>query len=218
MLLGDPGAGKTLLTQKMAYDYTKLDDNKWRKYDLVILTEFRSTSDRKHETIIDMALHGLEKIGLKQNVCNFIKENVSKCNILVILDGYDEAIDGQCRELNDILSSYGNEKKLNFDLIVTRRPTAVINRKKNVTFLDIIGFDTKEKQKEYIEKHFANSEDKDKEIKSVMEKVEGNWSYRQMAETPLLLTFICLVHSQLRLVHMMHERCTNSCTNALLWA
>ena len=120
------------------------------------MTEFRSTSDRKHETIIDMALYGLEKIGVKQNVCNFIKENVNKCKILIILDGYDEAVDGQCRQLNDILSSYGNEKKLDFDLIVTRRPTAVINRKKNVTFLDIIGFDTKEKQNEYIEKHFAN--------------------------------------------------------------
>jgi hypothetical protein len=143
-----------------------------------------------------MALYGLEKIGLKQNVINFIKENLNKSKILVILDGYDEAVDGQCRELNHTLSSYGNKKKLDFDLIVTRRPSIEIDRKENVAFLDIIGFDTKQKQNEYIEKHFANSEDK--EIKSVIEKVEGNWSYRQMAKTPLLLTFICLVHSQLK--------------------
>jgi hypothetical protein len=92
MFSGAPGAGKTLLTQKIVFDYATLksEENKWNKYDLILLSEFRSTSDRKHETIIGMALYGLEKIGLKQNVINFIKENVNKYKILIILDGYDE--------------------------------------------------------------------------------------------------------------------------------
>ena len=89
-------------------------------------------------------------------------------------------------------------RKLDFDLIVTSRPTRVINRKEKVTFLKIVGFDTKGKRREYIEKHFANEENREEQIESVISKIEGNKSYQEMAETPLLLTFICLVHSLLK--------------------
>ena len=117
--------------------------------------------------------------------------------VLVILDGYDEAVDGQCRQLSEVLSSYGSKTKLDFDLIVTRRPSIAIDRKENVTYLDIVGFDTKEKRREYIERHFKNDENKDEQIESVISKIEGNESYKEMAETPLLLTFICLVNNML---------------------
>jgi hypothetical protein len=58
------------------------------------LIEFRSTSDCKHKTIIDMALNGIEKIGVNNNVCNFIRENVNTCKrMLIILDKYDESVE-----------------------------------------------------------------------------------------------------------------------------
>jgi len=169
--------------------------NQWNNYQFILLTEFRSTSDKKHETIIDMALYGLKKINVDTNVLKFIKENTKQCKILVILDGYDEAVDGQCQELKQVLGEHGNQKILDFDLVVTRRPTITINRKEKITFLKIIGFDTNEKQREYIEKHFG--ENKEQQIESIIKKISINRSYQQMAETPLLLTFICLVHSQL---------------------
>ena len=42
----------------------------------------------------------------------FEKMCKSADKVLIILDGYDEAVDGQCRQLNDVLSSYGSKKKV----------------------------------------------------------------------------------------------------------
>lgn len=134
-------------------------------------------------------------MGANEDVLNFIDENMQSLSksVLVLLDGYDEAVDGQCEQLDMILSTNGNDTPpLPFDLIVTRRETKVVDRSMNVTFLKIIGFDTKTKQYEYIAKHFANVPDKIKLMKSNIDLLDRSW-YEQIAATPLLLTFLCLL-------------------------
>ncbi len=173
----------------------------WNKYDIVLLAEFRSTTDREqkqHQTIMDLALYGLRKRAKNTNVYKFIKENIKECKrVLVILDGYDEAIDRQCLQLDRLFKANISAGALGFDLIVTTRPTVVINRTDKISFLEIVGFETEKKRREYIEKHFSHHPNKATQIESVILKIDQEYSYRQMAEKPLQLTFICLVHEHL---------------------
>lgn len=193
LVIGDAGAGKTRLTQKIAFDYA--NGINWNQYDFVLLLKFRLTADRRCKTIIDLVLNELEQRTGTARVSKFLRENIQKCKLLVILDGFDEIVNGQCQQFDEIFSSYGCEIELCFDLIVTMRLTKIIDRNKRLTFLEIVDFDTNENQREYIAKHFAND---DEQIESVISTIENNKTYRQLASTPMLLTFICLVHSKLK--------------------
>lgn len=147
-----------------------------------------------------MVLYGLEKIDVNKNVCAYIAKqvNAGNCKALIMLDGYDESAIAQCRQLDKVCSRDGSGNRLSFDLIVTTRPDKQIQRQQKLSLMKIAGFDTTSKQHAYIRKHFENDEDN---AVSVIKKIETNWSYRTMAETPLLLTFICLVHDRLWTEH-----------------
>ncbi len=141
-VVAEAGSGKTLLTQ-ISFDYTNRT-SKWYKYDIVILIEFGLTFDRKYDTIIDMAMHGLAEIAANTIIFNLINENSKNgYKMLMILDEYNDAVSGQCRELDDVLNSSSN--KLDFDLIVTTKSTIEIERNDRVTYLTIV-FNTHEKQ------------------------------------------------------------------------
>jgi len=58
--------------------------------------------------------------------------------MLIILDGYDKAVADQCQQLDEILSSNGSNMKLNYDLIITTKPSKIISRKAKITFVDIV--------------------------------------------------------------------------------
>ncbi len=187
------------MTQKIAFDWASSID-KWNTYDIVLLAEFRSTSYKPHQSIIDMVCDGMAKIGVEKTICESIREPMlyEKCKALIILDGYDAAVDDQCEQLFQALNSRGIIEKLNLYLIVTRRPTIEINGRANATFVNIVGFDH-DRQIPYIDAHFANANDKKaKKIAKVWSKFEHNWAYQEMAATPLMLTMICIVHKQLK--------------------
>jgi hypothetical protein len=132
-----------MLTQ-ISFDYT--NRSKWDKYDIVLLIEFGLKFDRKYYTIIDMAMHGLEESDSHKIIRNLINENTKNDKkILIIIDGYNDAVSGRCQELDDVLNS--SLKELNFDLIVTTKSNIEIDRNDRVTFLKIIGCNMKEKQR-----------------------------------------------------------------------
>jgi len=111
--LGDPGAGKTSLMRKIAFDYgaqqSSSPNHFVNKYDIVLMTDFRSTADLTSDnaTVIDLVLYGLEKtlIGNGKNICNFIRNNAQQFKLLILLDGYDEARSDQSRLIDKVLSN-----------------------------------------------------------------------------------------------------------------
>jgi hypothetical protein len=131
---------------QISFDYTNRT-SKWYKYDIVILIEFGLTFDRKYDTIIDMAMHGLGESDSDKIIRNLINDNSKNDKkILIIIDGYNDTVGGQCRELDNVLNS--SSSKLDFDLIVTRKSNIEIERNDQVTFLKIIGCNLKEKQRD----------------------------------------------------------------------
>lgn len=73
-----------------------------------------------------------------------------------------------------------------------------------------LGFRTEKQREDYIEKHIRYSKKTSDEnvilgkIRKIMEKTQKNESLRHLAESPMMLMFICLFHSKLKKVRYFY--------------
>uniref|UniRef100_A0A914UVR3 NACHT domain-containing protein n=1 Tax=Plectus sambesii TaxID=2011161 RepID=A0A914UVR3_9BILA len=194
---GEALSGKTTLTQKICYDWAT--GVAFSQYDLILLSELRNARDDRYETILDVA-----QAAIRDNDCLNRIDYADK-RTLVLLDGYDEKRETQvCNQLDRLLKS---EARIEypFDLLITTRPSRKIERKSGASFWRIIGLVDEAKRKEYIHKciqfRLSLSESDrtslDDHCSSVNAKLQHNGALNDLAKSPIMLTFICLVHERL---------------------
>ena len=155
--------------------------------------------------MLGLALASLERImqqseheQLKKQLCdgNFFKEN----RVLILLDGFDEASpESQCEELHNFLTTDSARRQpLQYDVILSTRPGYTSSYYAPKQLVEVVGFDTTEQKTSYIKAHFAYEKNSKSKIAIVQKVLQENENLNTLAETPLLLTFICLLHENIQ--------------------
>ena len=199
---GEPATGKTSLMRRLAFEWAK-GYEKFARYEFVIYAEFRDIRREKTETIAELVISYLRQTDCGK-IADFIddKQFCMKHEILVLLDGYDESnLEEQCNELNTFLSTTTQIRSLCFDVVLTTRPGYLSQYRGlgRFMFADILGFTTEVQKRKYISNHFSAEEGKESSIAAVHQLLESNSAMNKLAETPLFLTFICLIYKQIEL-------------------
>ena len=203
---GKPAMGKTSLMRRLAYEWAK-GKEELSHYDLVFYAEFRDVFDQRFETIAELVISYLMAYLEKQEHDEILRliTNKQYCRdhrISILLDGYDESsLDKQCEELHQFLTASTKKKPLMFDVVLTTRPGYLSKhrgKEGRYIFADILGFKSEEQKKKYILNHFSKKDKNDyvANIAAVHELLQSNEGLNKMAETPLFLTFICLVYDR----------------------
>lgn len=183
-ILGKPGAGKTTFLRYIAL--------KASQSEIIKIPIFVS--------LYDWSKSGLELMPflVKQfDICRFpdaqpLIEYVLKMGLAIVLfDGLDETKqeDGKREKIIDDIREFSRRYEES-QILITCRIAASDYTFEEFTYVEVADF-TEEQVEQYVEKWFSYDEEKQKNFKAEFDRGE-NTSLREMANTPLLLSLLCL--------------------------
>ena len=191
LIEGRPGAGKTTLCRKLAYDWAtgKLEEKDCFPMFQTVL--FLNCCDMKSDLwkTIDYQLlpEDVEEPKRKRFFSSIIQ---NKTNVLLVLDGLDEVAESKLPMISEIIKSKELPK---CRVVVTAQHEAGIRVREHCdTLLEIKGF-SKEDAEAFIFKYFQESEDKAKRLLSELTTHEN---IKDLAASPLNIALLCFVFEE----------------------
>ena len=193
LIEGQPGMGKTIYCQKLAYDWSVAGIPPEASFPDVKILLLLKCRDMKmmnaniEEAIDDQILPQDADRKEKENFFEFIRRNQSK--ILLVLDGLDEL-------RHDLLEGFiplikGKVFSSTYLMLTARHEAGMEIRRYCDTLLDIVGY-TSEDADSYITKYFRNHEDPSLG-NALIDKLKHDGQLRELAANPLNTALLCLV-------------------------
>ena len=193
LIEGQPGMGKTIFCQKLAYDWSVVGIPTEASFPDVKILLVLKCRDMKmmnaniEEAIDDQILPLDADKKEKENFFEFIRRNQSK--ILLVLDGLDEL-------RHDLLQGFlplikGKVFSNTYLMLTARHEAGMEIRRYCDTLLDIVGY-TSEDADSYITKYFRNHEDPSLG-NALIEKLKYDGQLRELTANPLNTALLCLV-------------------------
>ncbi|MBW4471158.1 MAG: NACHT domain-containing protein [Stenomitos rutilans HA7619-LM2] len=192
MVLGQPGAGKSTFLRRIGLEALKRDGSGYRHNCIPVFLELK----RFNTGTVDIE----QAIAREFETCNFpdparsTKRLLEDGKLLVLLDGLDEVptqqMDQAITQIQDFCDRYSQNR-----FIASCRTAAYRSRFRQ--FVDVIMADFDDEQIQQFMTNWFRSKD-DQQL-GVAQKCwnllqqPGYASTRELAQTPLLLTFLCLV-------------------------
>lgn len=206
LILGRAGIGKTVLCQRIAYEWA--NTNLWQnRFELVFWIKLRRLTKERYPqpfndniTLLDiLKKECLDKSLLKDMVLIQLSNYIEAFsdNVLFILDGYDELkSDTPCKEAIHDLLNHAHARHI----ILTSRPLHVseINCDRH---LENIGF-IDENITDYVQRYFNNNQQKANELSSFFQK---NPAIHGLAHIPINLELICMAWQQTSSIDFAHN-------------
>ena len=214
LMVGRPGIGKTVLTEKIRYDWAKEDA--FFKDKLVFLSKFRCFTFDEYQKL---TLKEFLRFGTTLNKEEFedIFKRYSPEQIIIIFDGLDEF----CSNHNDYQRyvdqshAYDNDPSISMTaillfikiirgfllkgatILVTSRPTVsdVYNKMKFDREVEIIGF-TSDKIKTYVERFCSDNNNSDLNEK-IWNHIESSSEVKNLCYIPVNCYIICATLSSI---------------------
>ncbi|GBF82827.1 NACHT domain-containing protein [Aphanothece sacrum] len=214
-VLGAPGSGKSTLLRKVGLEAIKgtLSYNCIPVF--IELKQFTNTQDIDLLKIISQPFKDCDF----PNVDNFIKIGLQAGKFIILLDGLDEVPNNTVKKVVTQVREFIKDYKNNRFIISCR--TAAYNQQFN-NFNDVIIADFDDTQiKQFINNWFCSDVDKRAETaKKCLAALEKKSGAKDLAKTPLLLTFICLVYDQSQTLPKNRSELYNEALKILLekWA
>ncbi|MEM8504655.1 MAG: NACHT domain-containing protein, partial [Cyanobacteria bacterium P01_D01_bin.1] len=201
MVLGGPGAGKSTFLRKVGLEALRTfyyERATYRPRVIPVLLELKrfEASDVDIDRFITAEF---ETCGFPEPEA-FMENALAQGNLLIMLDGLDEVpsanLDNVLKTIRDFVDRYDNNR-----FIASCRVAAAgyrgsaFQRFSNVTMAD---FDD-DQIWQFINNWFSSEQDRERETAKkcweVLKKPENKAS-KELAHTPLLLTYLCLVYGQ----------------------
>ena len=191
MVLGQPGAGKSTFLRRIGLEALKRDDSGYGHNCIPVFLELK----RFNTGTVDIE----QAIAREFETCNFpdparsAKRLLEDGKLLVLLDGLDEVptqqMDQAITQIQDFCDRYSQNR-----FIASCRTAARIRFSQ---FVDVIMADFDEEQiQQFITNWFRSKNDQElgtaQKCWELLQEPEYA-STRELAQTPLLLTFLCLV-------------------------
>jgi predicted NACHT family NTPase len=188
MILGKPGAGKTTFLKHIAIQCIS---GNFQPHLVPIFITFKNFAGSKDCSTL------IEYINQKFNACNILDNSItekllSQGRALVLLDGLDEVMEVDearvLKELNNIYTRFSAN-----NLIVTCRIAAKQYTLKNFTEVEVADFND-EQIISFAHKWFSTRDTIPGE--NFIDKLKNNFSIKELATNPLLLTLLCLTFEE----------------------
>lgn len=206
-ILGQPGSGKTTFLRKIGLEallplepkstnqskrngiYSSL----YTKY-IPVFIELRRLGNEKKVNILDAIKNEFSICGFPESEY-FVKKSLEEGEMIILLDGLDEIPNMKLNQVIDGIKDFTNQYSNN--KYVTSCRTAFY-KNAFTSFKDVTIADFDEKQiKKYSGNWFTSEVDKENKTGNKFYKLlsdKKNVASYELARTPLLLTFLCLIY------------------------
>ncbi|MBD2603113.1 NACHT domain-containing protein [Scytonema hofmannii FACHB-248] len=195
MVLGAPGAGKSTLLRKIGLEALKAHQSEYQHQCIPLFIDLKQFTDKEiniHQTIVkdffDCQLPLIE---------DFTTKALEQGKLLILLDGLDEVpTDNMDLAIKQIQSFVDEWKKNRF--IISCRIAAYRQNFPKCSEVTIAEFNDGQIQ-QFIKNWFSSEVDKKVETAEKfwgLLKQQEYTATKELAQTPLLLTFLCLVYDE----------------------
>lgn len=195
MILGAPGAGKSTFLRKIGLEALKGNRRKFQHECIPVFIELKQFADREIniEEVIRQEFRSCQLPFFEE----FTTKALQQGKLLILLDGLDEVptknIDWAVRQIQDFVEQYNKNR------FITSCRTAAYRRSfQQFSEAVIADFDDTQIQ-QFIQNWFFSEVDKkvgtSEKCWNLLNKAEYE-ATKELAKTPLLLTFLCLVYDE----------------------
>ncbi|TRU94196.1 MAG: NACHT domain-containing protein [Microcystis wesenbergii Mw_QC_S_20081001_S30D] len=194
MVLGDPGIGKSTFLRKVGLEALKGNKDSYQHPLTPVLLELKNF--KENEINIQVLIEEEFKICGFPNVEKNISNKLEKGELLILLDGLDEVPTANVYNVIEKIKDFVDRYHKNRFILSCR--TAARTHLQRFTDIEIVEFDDQQIQS-FIEHWFSSELDRKNETAKncweLLQKEEYK-SAKELAHTPLLLTFLCLVYDE----------------------
>ncbi|ELP55227.1 hypothetical protein O53_4057 [Microcystis aeruginosa TAIHU98] len=194
MVLGDPGIGKSTFLRKVGLEALKGNKDSYQHSLTPVLLELKNF--KENEINIQVLIEEEFKICGFPNVEKNISNKLEKGELLILLDGLDEVPTANVYNVIEKIQDFVDRHHKNRFILSCR--TAARTHLQRFTDIEIVEFDDQQIQS-FIEHWFSSELDRKNETAKncweLLQKEEYK-SAKELAHTPLLLTFLCLVYDE----------------------
>ncbi len=194
MVLGDPGIGKSTFLRKVGLEALKGNKDSYQHSLTPVLLELKNF--KENEINIQALIEEEFKICGFPNVEKNISNKLEKGELLILLDGLDEVPTANVNNVIEKIKDFVDRHYKNRFILSCR--TAARTHLQRFTDIEIVEFDDQQIQS-FIEHWFSSELDRKNETAKncweLLQKEEYK-SAKELAHTPLLLTFLCLVYDE----------------------
>jgi len=194
MVLGDPGIGKSTFLRKVGLEALKGNKDSYQHSLTPVLLELKNF--KENEINIQALIEEEFKICGFPNVEKNISNKLEKGELLILLDGLDEVPTANVNNVIEKIKDFVDRHYKNRFILSCR--TAARTHLRRFTDIEIVEFDDQQIQS-FIEHWFSSELDRKNETAKncweLLQKEEYK-SAKELAHTPLLLTFLCLVYDE----------------------
>ncbi len=194
MVLGDPGIGKSTFLRKVGLEALKGNKDSYQHSLTPVLLELKNF--KENEINIQVLIEEEFKICGFPNVEKNISNKLEKGELLILLDGLDEVPTANVNNVIEKIQDFVDRHHKNRFILSCR--TAARTHLRQFTDIEIVEFDDQQIQS-FIEHWFSSELDRKNETAKncweLLQKEEYK-SAKELAHTPLLLTFLCLVYDE----------------------
>ncbi len=190
MVFGEPGIGKSTFLRKVGLEAMKGNNEKYQPNLTPVLLEL------KHFKEEQIDIQGL--IQKEFDICGFpnvekaIPDKLKKGELLILLDGLDEVPDANTNNVITTIQNFVDQHNKNRFIISCR--TAARTHFRQFTDIEIVEFD--DQQIETFIKHWFRDEPETAQECWQLLQQPKYASAKELGQTPLLLTFLCLAYDE----------------------
>jgi NACHT domain len=199
MVLGGPGAGKSTYLRRVGLEALRAKESQFQHECIPVMLELKRF-DGEQVNIKAAIAEEFSHVGFDFSA-EFVEEALQQGKLLVLLDGLDEVPkanqDKVCQAIQDFVSRY-NQKHQGNRFIASCRVAAAWSGFTGFTDIELADFDD-EQIRQFIDNWFQGEHDQASKIAEKCWNLLNDSSYasaKELAQTPLLLTFLCVVYDR----------------------
>jgi predicted NACHT family NTPase len=220
MVLGNPGGGKSTFLRRLGLEALKGDAGSFQHKCIPVMLELKQFNSEQVDLISAIA-EEFTHFGFPSTP-EFTTKALESGKLLILLDGLDEIPNQFTNSVMNVIDNLVTKYEKNRFIASCRIAAYRSNFQHDFKVIELADFDDKQIQ-QFITNWFSTELDRQSQTaKKCWETLndDSNQAAKELAQTPLLLTFLCLVYNRKQSFPPTRSRLYNKALDILLeeWA